>query len=164
MMMAQQLPLAAQKNKGKLLLKLASCHEEIEAALRLRFAVSNVEMGEGLSSSFHTGMDKDPYDSYCDHLIISDPEQERVVGTYRLLPSFRAEGGIGYYAESEFDISALKCLSGNKLELGRACVHPAYRSSQALNLMWFGIREYMIQHKIRYVFGRAVSIPPCLPS
>ena len=42
------------------------------AACRLRFNVFNVEMGEGLSCSYSTGLDRDRFDPVCDHLIVEN--------------------------------------------------------------------------------------------
>ena len=121
--------------------------------MKLRFEVFNLELSEGLQSSYQTGLDMDEYDDYCDHIIVMDTTKDVVVGTYRLLPGYRAENGIGYYSESEFEMFNLRRLSGNKLELGRACVHRDYRGSAVLNLMWAGIAQYIENYDINYLFG-----------
>lgn len=136
-----------------LILKKAEGVKEIEAALKLRFEVFNLELMEGIASSYLTGMDRDEYDDFCDHLIVVDQAQDLVVGTYRLLPGRRAEKGPGYYSEKEFEMSALKEAGGEKLELGRACVHRDYRDSWVLNLMWTGIALYIDHYNINHVFG-----------
>src|SRR5262245_57820858 len=51
---------------------LASSFAEIDAAMRLRFEVFNLELMEGLVSSYDKGYDSDAYDAYCDHLIVKD--------------------------------------------------------------------------------------------
>ncbi|MCM8762973.1 MAG: GNAT family N-acetyltransferase, partial [Candidatus Omnitrophica bacterium] len=40
----------------------------------------------------------DEYDRFCDHLIVKDKSKNLVVGTYRLLPSFKAQA-TGFHAE-----------------------------------------------------------------
>lgn len=142
-----------EKYGSNLVLKQAITEKEIEAALRLRFEVFNLELSEGLQSSYQTGFDVDEYDDYCDHIIVMDAAKDIVVGTYRLLPGYKAENGIGYYSESEFEMFNLRRLSGNKLELGRACVHRDYRGSAVLNLMWAGIAQYIENYDIHYLFG-----------
>jgi len=57
---------------GRLTVKLAVTKQEIEAAFRLRYDVFNRELREGLPESYLTGMDKDAYDDYCDHLVVID--------------------------------------------------------------------------------------------
>ena len=69
---------------GRYVVRLAETIEEIDAALKLRFEVFNLELGEGLDSSFRTGRDRDEFDASCDHLIVTDRTNGNVVGTYRL--------------------------------------------------------------------------------
>src|SRR5579872_5101864 len=62
---------------------LAETDRERRAAFRLRFQVFNLEMREGLESSYETGEDTDPFDGICDHLIVRHAPTGEVVGTYR---------------------------------------------------------------------------------
>jgi L-ornithine Nalpha-acyltransferase len=137
----------------RFVVKQATHDYEIEAALRLRFEVFNLEMNEGLRTSYNTGIDWDEYDALCDHVIVLDESKGMVVGAYRMLLGSEAEKHIGYYSESEFEMSALRKLKGRKLELGRACVHKDYRGTAALGLMWSGIASHIEAHNIDYVFG-----------
>ena len=50
--------------------KIADSLSEIEKALRLRYEVFNLELNEGLQSSYDSGFDSDVYDTFCDHLIV----------------------------------------------------------------------------------------------
>ena len=58
--------------------------EDREAACRLRFKVFNIELGEGLERSYETGIDTDHFDVFCEHLLVEDKTDGRVVGTYRM--------------------------------------------------------------------------------
>ncbi|TAN44535.1 MAG: GNAT family N-acetyltransferase [Nitrospirae bacterium] len=144
---------ARQSSTARLIVKRAESYAEMEAAMRLRFEVFNLELNEGLQASYLTGMDTDEYDEYCDHIIVMDTEKDMVVGAYRLLPGSRAERGPGFYSETEFELSAIKRIEGEKVELGRACVRHAYRGSATLNLMWSGIARYIEEHRIGHLFG-----------
>lgn len=140
---------------GRFIVKLAEYLDELESALRLRFDVFNTELNEGLDSSYLTGLDRDCYDDYCDHLVVIDTCCNRVAGTYRLLLGSVAENNIGYYSESEFDITPVKSVMGEKLELGRSCVHRDYRNAGVINLLWAGIARYMEIYNVRHLFGCA---------
>ncbi len=133
--------------------KIADSLQEIEGALRLRFEVFNLELHEGLASSFETGFDSDVYDTFCDHLIVKENETGRIVGTYRLLKQDKAEAHIGFYSEGEFDVQSIKQLGGSSLEVGRSCVAKEFRSIAVINLLWSGIARYMEQHAIDRLFG-----------
>jgi putative hemolysin len=135
--------------------KLATTFAEIDRAMRLRFEVFNLELQEGLRSSYDKGFDSDPYDTYCDHLIVKDLSTEKVVGTYRLLRKSRAEKHIGFYSENEFDLSNLKRLPGDLLELGRSCIAATHRTFATINLLWSAIGQYAFEKKISHMFGCA---------
>jgi len=138
---------------GNFLVKVAEYLEELESALRLRFEVFNLELNEGLNSSYITGQDRDSYDDYCDHLIVIDTRLNKVVGTYRLMLGFVAENNIGYYSEGEFDMTAVRAVEGEKLELGRSCVHKDYRNAGVINLLWAGIARYVEIYNVHHLFG-----------
>lgn len=126
---------------------------DIEAAQRLRFEVFNLELGEGLATSNASGLDADPFDDQCDHLIIRESETGLVVGTYRLQTGPMAEAGIGYYSALEFDFAPYECLRDEILELGRACIHRDHRRRAVLDLLWRGIAGYATARGSRYLIG-----------
>ncbi len=152
---------------GKLDVRLATTQEEIAAAQSLRYDIFYDEMGAkpSLEDKAHK-RDIDIYDSICDHLLVIDHGDNgtpKVVGTYRLLREIVARQHRGFYSSGEYDLSPL--LSKNfqarigegrqLLELGRSCVHPAYRNLSTINLLWRGIASYLTTHNIGFMFGCA---------
>ncbi|MGA7159481.1 MAG: GNAT family N-acyltransferase [Bacteroidota bacterium] len=135
--------------------KIAEYLDEVESALKLRFSVFNLELNEGLQSSYETGFDSDVYDTFCDHLIVKDRHTDNIVGTYRLLRQEKADKSFGFYSENEFDLTRIKSLPGRSLELGRSCVAKEYRSLPVANLLWMGIARYAEIHNITTMFGCA---------
>lgn len=135
-------------------LKLAGGAEDVRAAQRLRFAVFNVELGEGLPESVATGLDADDFDAVCDHLLVIERETGEVVGTYRLQAGGEAgTSGLGYYSEREFDFVPFESARGELIELGRACVAAAHRNQSVLGLLWRGIARYAQEREARYLIG-----------
>ncbi|BAL92496.1 hypothetical protein AMIS_72760 [Actinoplanes missouriensis 431] len=128
----------------------------VEAAQRLRHDVFAGELGATLTGS--AGLDSDEFDAYCDHLIVRDDSTGEVVGTYRMLPPRAAELAGRRYADSEFDLSALRPLRDHLVEIGRSCVHPDHRSGAVVNLMWAGIARYLHLNNLRWLGGCA-SVP-----
>lgn len=133
--------------------RLARSREDVRAAQMLRFLVFNVELHQGLESSYDTCLDADPFDKVCDHLLVEDRATGEVVGTYRLQTGRAAARGLGFYSEQEFDFAAFAPVRMEMLELGRACVAPAYRSLGVLRRLWQGIAAYARQHGARYLVG-----------
>jgi putative hemolysin len=133
--------------------RLAASRADLRAAQALRFEVFNLELDEGLVQSYDTGLDADPFDEICDHLIVEDTTDGSVVGTYRLQTGQRARDGLGYYSEREFDFSPFEATRGEILELGRACIHARHRNFAVLNLLWKGIGTYARDQGARYLIG-----------
>ena len=127
---------------------------EIREAQRLRYRIFAGEMGANLPSRT-PGVDHDIYDPYCEHLVVRDTRSGEVVGTYRLLSGARAASLGGFYAETEFDLTRLRHLRADTLEIGRSCVHPDYRSGATIALLWAGLAEVVARHDYRYVIGCA---------
>lgn len=142
---------------GQLEVRLATTMAELDAAMRLRFEVFNLELQEGLLSSYERGYDKDAYDAYCDHLIVKDLQFGEVVGTYRLLRQKVADENIGFYSENEFDLGKLKQAAkeegGELLELGRSCIAETHRSFTTINLLWNAITRYAIERNVTHLLG-----------
>jgi putative hemolysin len=115
------------------------------------------EMGATLPSPI-VGLDLDPFDDFCDHLVVRDDSSGAIVGTYRMLPPDRAEMAGKLYADTEFDLGALDALRGSLVETGRSCVHPEHRSGAVVSLVWAGIARYMLLSGHRYLVGCA-SVP-----
>lgn len=137
-----------------LTVSLAKSPVEVREAQRLRYRVFVEECGAHLSS--HTpGLDEDEFDPFCDHLIVRDVQQDMVVGTYRILTAWKAREVGRFYSESEFDISNLKPLAPRLVEVGRSCIHPAYRHGAVITLLWAGLAQYMIAGGYEYLMGCA---------
>lgn len=132
--------------------RLARGAAEVRAAQSLRFRVFNLELNEGLTSSWGTGLDADAFDAVCDHLLVLDADN-RVVGTYRMQTGSRAGGRLGYYSEGGFDLSPFEAERGCILELGRACILREHRNFAVLNLLWKGIAAYAQARGARYLLG-----------
>ena len=135
------------------LIKFAENQEEVEAALRLRYEVFNIEQGIGLQSATDDEKDCDEFDEHCLHLIIVEKKTSRIVGTYRVNPGPTARKYLGFYAAREFNIKGLDGLQDEILEVGRSCVHPEYRSGAAIGLLWSGISGALIRTGLSYTLG-----------
>jgi putative hemolysin len=133
--------------------RFARDRAELEAIQRLRFEVFNLELGEGLASSFESGLDRDLYDEGCHHLLVSTREGE-IVGTYRMQTLEMAEANHGLYTAGEFDLSHLpREMLVDSVETGRACVAREHRNGRVLTLLWKGLAAYMLWNRRRYLFG-----------
>jgi putative hemolysin len=138
---------------GRYRLRLAENVEDRDAACRLRFKVFNLELGEGLESSYQTGLDTDQFDIFCEHLLVEDKLTGRVVGTYRMQSGATAARNLGYYSEQEFEFAPYEPLRADILELGRASIDRDHRTPEVLTLLWRGIAQYASTMGLRYLIG-----------
>lgn len=140
---------------GSLRVKLADRAEEIKAAQNLRFRVFAEEMGAQLNGA-ESSLDQDAFDAFCHHLIVYD--RQEVIACTRILTDNQARQAGGYYSEVEFDLSAIHALDGSLMEVGRTCVHPAYRNGAAIAVLWSGLAQFMVNRDFDYLMGCA-SVP-----
>lgn len=139
---------------GTYVVRFARSQREVEAALRLRFQVFNLELREGLEESYLTGLDEDEFDAACQHLLVAEKESGEIVGTYRLQTLESAKSGKGFYCAKEFEIEKLPAkILAESVEIGRACIAREHRHSRVLFLLWKGIAAYLLANRKRYLFG-----------
>ena len=145
---------SARPARPRLHVTLAGSASEIVAAQKLRWRVFADELGANLSSRT-PGVDHDYFDPYCEHLIVRDEANGRIVGTYRILAPAAARKVGGYYSENEFDLTRFAHLRSRMVEIGRSCIDADYRTGATIALLWSGLARYMRQHGHEYLIGCA---------
>lgn len=164
---------------GDLEVLLAGSRRDVIQAQKLRYHVFYEEMSaQPTPLAAVRRRDQDAYDSVCDHLLVTDNRSgtapiegwhigrsRKVVGTYRVLRQEVAEKTLGFYTQSEYDIAPLLQSRPDLrfMELGRSCVHSAYRNRRTVELLWHGLWTYVRQHRIDVMIGCA-SFPGADPS
>lgn len=139
---------------GRYETRLASSAEDLALSQKLRFNVFAKEMGADVGAG-EDQLDQDRFDQHCDHLLVFDRETAELVSSTRLLDRAGAEAVGSYYSETEFEMSAIKALPGNLLEVGRTCVHSDYRNGAVIASLWQGLGSYIQQRGVAYVMGCA---------
>lgn len=153
---------------GSLEVRMARNFKEVKKAQRLRYEVFYEEMSAVADAqTLATRRDADPFDAYCDHLLVIDHAtmkrnklgrlKPEIVGTYRVLRQEVADQHGGFYSAAEYDIQALiKSNPGKRfMELGRSCVLKPYRNKKTIELLWHGLWSYVLRHKIDVMLGCA---------
>ena len=143
-----------QGHTSNLSVTLAKSAFEVREAQRLRYQVFVEECGARLESPT-VGIDEDEFDSACEHLIVRDQDTDQVVGTYRILTSWKAKELGRFYSESEFDLTKLRPLLPRVVEVGRSCIHPDYRRGGVITLLWAGLARFMLTGGYEYLMGCA---------
>ena len=134
---------------------------EVREAQRLRHLVFAEEMGARLSvpAGAPEGHDIDMFDAFCEHLLVRAPGEGArpgpVIGTYRVMTPEAARRVGGLYSETEFDLTRLRPMRSKMVELGRSCVHPAWRSGGAIMALWGALAEFMVRNNLDTMIGCA---------
>jgi L-ornithine Nalpha-acyltransferase len=144
----------AQRNG--LTVRLALTPDDVRAAQHLRYRVFYEELSAKPDPTAKVlRLDVDRFDAFCDHLLVT--QDDKLVGTYRLLRQDTAGNNGGFYAQSEFDLEPLlQRHSGLRfLEVGRSCVAEGFRGKPVAELLWQGIWNYVRFHKLDVMLGCA---------
>ena len=152
------------KTYPKFSFKEAETVKESSQAQNLRYKIFKKELkvttklkGQVIKREF------DQYDENATHIIVkakSTPlSLEKVVGVYRVIKYSSTSQLDNCYTSNSmcFNLDLFKKNIGysNFLELGRTCIHPAYRKSGVLKLLWKGLYKYIMQEKIDVLLGCA---------
>jgi putative hemolysin len=140
--------------KRRLAVHVARGEAEILEAQRLRYRVFAEEMGARLPTA-DEGIDRDPFDAWCEHMLVTEEDTGEVVGTYRILTGETAKRVGGFYSDQEFDLTRLNHLRDQMVEIGRSCVHPDHRRGGVIALLWSGVLEYIQRTGYEYILGCA---------
>ncbi len=139
--------------------RLARSDDDLRAAQRLRYKVFVEELGAGGAMVDHAArLERDRFDPYFDHLLLIDEAcvaPDHVVGVYRLLRQDQAKHAGQFYSEDEYDLQPLIARGRPVLELGRSCLHPAYRGGMGMYHLWHALAAYVETHGIEILFGVA---------
>ncbi len=142
---------------ASLVVERARDGHQVREAQRLRWIVFAEEQGARILTP-ESGYDIDPLDEYCRHILVRDTRTGYVVACTRILYQEDADRAGGFYSESEFDLTAIRLAPGRTMEMGRTCVHPDYRKTVTISLLWTGIAQYTAFRDYARIIGCA-SIP-----
>lgn len=131
--------------------------DEVREAQRLRFNVFQTEMGARLNTPL-AGHDIDLFDDYCEHLLVRHTTTREVIGTYRVLTPRQAQRVGSFYSDTEFDLTRLRGLRDDMVELGRSCVHAEHRQGGVILALWGALAGFMQHNGLSHMIGCA-SIP-----
>ncbi len=144
--------------------RLARGEADLRAAQRLRYDVFVAEMGSAGPGVDHARrLESDGFDAAFDHLLLIDHAGPGVVATCRLGDAGAASRAGRYYSEAEYDLAPLLASGQRLLELGRSCLHPAYRGGPAMYHLWHGLWGVIADRGAEILFGTA-SFPGTDPA
>jgi putative hemolysin len=99
--------------------------------------------------------DRDAFDDECKHLLVEDKKNGAVVSGMRVLPLAAGREIHKSYSAQFYNLDGLSGFSGVMIEMGRFCVHPAYRDPDILRIAWGALTAYVDAHQVEFLFGCA---------
>ncbi len=144
--------IAAPHAETRFVAYVAESDGDVRDAQRLRYAVYRESLGIAADAD---ELDADRFDPFCDHLLVRDTLTSEVVGTYRILSADAARSAGGFYSETEFDLTRILDASTRLAEVGRACVHPAYRGGAVIALLLGALARHLVAREFEHVIGCA---------
>ena len=134
--------------RGRYQARLAETADDLRAALHLRQIAFRGGLGDRME-------DADCHDLDFAHMLVEDRATDELVCCYRFLLLDDESKTERSYAARFYDLSALACLPGPKVELGRFCSRPGLRDPDVLRLAWAAMTRFVDARGAVLLFGCA---------
>lgn len=136
--------------KGRYIARFADGTEDVRKAQRLRYHSFIENRGAAARSG---GLDADAFDTVCQHVLVEEAKTGALVCCFRLLP-LRGGAEIGQsYSAQYYNLSALQSFDGPMVEMGRFCIHPAWRDPDILRVAWGAMTRFVDEAGVEMLFG-----------
>ena len=140
---------------GRYTARLAETAEKVQRCLRLRYLTFIEARGLGCASDGidRERFDSDEFDAHCRHMMIEETATGALVCCFRFLPlGSGAEIGRSYSAR-HYHLARLSGYPGPLVELGRFCVHPAWRDPAIVRTAWAALMRFIDGNGVELIFG-----------
>lgn len=139
--------------QGKYQARMASGAADVKAAQHLRYLAFFGDANPGVRGQKQTAIDKDEFDSFCQHVLVEDLESGQLVCCFRLMVLHNGAAIHQSYAAQYYDLSALASVSEPLLELGRFCIHPDRFDPDILRIAWAMMARFVDDNQVSFLFG-----------
>jgi putative hemolysin len=137
---------------GKYKARMAASSADVTRCQQLRY-LAFIE-GRGLhADTAAPQLDRDEFDAICRHVMIEEARSGTLVCCFRFLPlNDGSEISLSYSAKY-YELSKLAAYPGRMVEMGRFCIHPAYRDPNILRSAWAAMSRFVDQEGVELLFG-----------
>ena len=135
-----------EKVAGKYRLRMAQTAADVTTAQALRHRAFRGGADEA-------GLDADPYDALCDHILIETQETGELVACFRLMCLPDGAALQTSYSAQFYDLSPLSDFDGPMVEMGRFCLAPEVHDPDILRLAWGALTAYVDEIGVKLLFG-----------
>lgn len=99
------------------------------------------------------GVDCDEFDPLCHHMMVEDTRTGQLVCCFRMMPLASATDITRSYSAKYYDLDALRAYPGKVVEMGRFCIHPAWKDPAIVRVAWSAMTRFVDDEKVELLFG-----------
>lgn len=136
---------------GKYRARLAETEADVIACQRLRHLTFLAE--RGVEREGANGLDRDEFDPHCKHVMVEETKTGTLVCCFRMMPLGSGEEIGQSYAARYYELSNLARFPGKMVEMGRFCIHPAWRDPDILRTAWAAMTRVVDGEGVELLFG-----------
>ncbi len=137
---------------GKFRARTAETVDDIRACQHLRYLTFIEQRGVAEKINAER-MDIDEFDSACTHLMVEEAKTGQLVCCFRMLPLANGTEIWRSYAAKYYELSKLEEYPGKMVEMGRFCIHPAWKDANILRVAWAAMTRFVDDEKVELLFG-----------
>lgn len=131
---------------------MAESEADIHACQRLRFLTFIEERGLTPPPGA-PAIDRDAFDTECRHVMVEETRSGTLVCCFRMLPFADGSEIARSYSAQYYELSNLALFPGKMVEMGRFCIHPAYRDPDILRTAWAAMTRFVDDEGVELLFG-----------
>ena len=137
---------------GKYRARLAQTPEDVRACQHLRYLTFIEERGIAAQLNDER-IDTDEFDATCTHVMVEEAKTGQLVCCFRLLPLADGREISRSYAAKYYELSKLEAFPGKMVEMGRFCIHPAWKDADILRAAWAAMTRFVDSEGVELLFG-----------
>ncbi|MEM0921785.1 MAG: GNAT family N-acyltransferase [Pseudomonadota bacterium] len=137
---------------GKYRARTAEGAEDILACQRLRY-LSFIEQRGLDERASSEQVDYDEFDPQCAHMMVEDAKSGQLVCCFRMMPLTDGREISRTYSAKYYELSALEAFPGKMVEMGRFCIHPAWKDPDILRAAWAAMTRFVDEEGVELLFG-----------
>jgi len=136
---------------GRFKARLAANEDDVRACQQLRH-LTFIET-RGLASRRDGALDHDEFDPLCRHMMVEDTRSGQLVCCFRMMPLRSGREISRSYSAKYYDLDRLADYPGKLVEMGRFCIHPAWKDPAILRVAWTAMTRFIDREGADLLFG-----------
>ncbi len=130
---------------GRYCARFALSKGDLLAAQELRYRCFNLSNDKGL--------DVDAFDSICQHVLVENLENGKLICCYRIMSFTDGKDITRSYSSEFYDLASIKNFPKPMFEVGRFCIDPGATDHEVVLAAWAALTQLVDENGIEFLFG-----------